>query len=86
MNLEICTFTLNKCLVIRQTPVIRKVYVFSYFEPLGIFVTQNICHHIYIYIYIYIYIIEVCILFNYQIIIVELNPNKLILLEPRKTC
>ena len=33
MNLEGCTFTLNKCLVIRKNPVTRKVCVVSHFKP-----------------------------------------------------
>ena len=36
MNLESCTFTLNRCLVIGQNPVTRKVSVVSHFKPLGL--------------------------------------------------
>ena len=33
MNLESCAFTFNRCLVIGQHPVTRKVSVFSHFKP-----------------------------------------------------
>ena len=41
MNLESCAFTLNKCLVIRQNPVTRKVSVVSHFKPSGRFEGVN---------------------------------------------
>ena len=36
MNLESCAFTLNKCLVIGQNLIIKKIYVFSHLEPLNL--------------------------------------------------
>ena len=36
MNLENCAFTLNRCLVIGQNPVTRKVSVVSHFKPSGL--------------------------------------------------
>ena len=33
MNLESWAFTLNRCLVIEQNPVTRKVSVVSHFKP-----------------------------------------------------
>ena len=35
MNLESCTFTLNRCLVIGQNPVTKTVSVVSHFKPSG---------------------------------------------------
>ena len=35
MSLESCAFTLNRCLVIGQNLVRRKVSVVSHFKPLG---------------------------------------------------